>query len=124
MKGGYLKRADMTPAQVECFDLLCDVFHGEHHAPEVRAFGRGIRGSVYAGQMATYDFNYLTRLVILAHDRCIRAELVAGAPGRVGVALFKRHGRPGDIMSSHPTIEKAIADCRGATPPTAAEGRP
>ena len=120
-----LKRADMTPDQVECFDMLCDVFYGEHHAPEVKSFGRGIRGSVYCGQMATFDFDYLTRLVVMAHDRCIRVAVMQSGPGRVGVALWKRKGRYGSINERHPTMEDAIKRIRPAalaSAPTPAQG--
>jgi hypothetical protein len=109
----YLTRETMSPAQLDCFDMLCEVFYGEHHAPErIHAFGRGIKCSVYGGQLATFDFDYLTRLVILAHDRCIRVEVVQGAPGRVGLALFKRTEREGPMHSRHPTMEQAIANHR------------
>ncbi len=128
MKRKPLTRADMTPDQAECFDMLCDVFHGEHHAPEVREFGRGIRGTVYGGQLATFDFDYLTRLVVLAHDRCIRVEVMQGGPGRVGVALWKRKGRDGFISDRHPTIEDAIKRIRPARavpePASTASGLP
>lgn len=108
-----LTRQTMTEAQTACFDLLCEVFHGEHHAPDrVHAFGRGIKVSVYGSQLATFDFDYLTRLVVLAHDHCIRVEVVPSGPGRVGLALFKRAGRDGSTYDRHPTIEEAITRVR------------
>jgi hypothetical protein len=108
----------MTEAQVACLDLLCEVFHGEHHAPDrIFAFGRGIKCSVYGSQMATFDFDYLTRLVILAHDRCIRVEIVPSGPGRVGLALFKRNSRDGSTFERHPTMEQALAKFRTPTAP-------
>lgn len=104
-----LTRKTMSPEQLECFDLLCDLFYGEHHAPEtIHGFGKGIKCSVFGGHFATFDFDYLTRLVILAHDRCIRAELVPGGPGRIGIALFKRKGREGSINERHPTLAQAV----------------
>lgn len=108
-----LTRATMSEAQRNCFDLLCDLFHGEHHAPEqIYPFGQGIKCSVPDHQMATFDFNYLTRLVVLAHDRCIRVAVVASAPGRIGLVLFQRHGRTGMMYERHPTMEDAVNQIR------------
>lgn len=108
-----LSKAAMTEAQRECFGLLCEVFHGEHHAPDrIYAFGRGIKCSAESHRLSTFDFDYLTRLVVLAHDRCVRVEIVSSAPGRVGLVLHKRAGRDGSSYERHPTIEEAIVRIR------------
>lgn len=112
MKLQKINQSQMTPDQVECFGLLCDLMGGAHHVPDVFAFGRGIKVNIYSGYLSTFDFDYLTRLVVFAHDRCIRAEIVQGGPGRVGVALHRRHTREGDISKRHPTIEEAITRIR------------
>lgn len=86
-----LTKATMTEAQRACFELLCDVFHGEHHAPErIYAFGRGIKCNAESHRLSTFDFDYLTRLVVLAHDACVRVEIVSSGPGRIGLVLHKR----------------------------------
>lgn len=109
MSDTVIQRANMTPDQVECYELLCDLVGGDHHITgKVYGFGRGIRASVFSGQLSTFDFDMLTRLVLHAHDRCIRAELIASGPGRVGIALHKRHTREGTMSTRHPTIEQAI----------------
>lgn len=108
-----LTKADMTEAQRACFDLLCDVFHGEHHAPErVYAFGRGIKCNAESHRLSTFDFDYLTRLVVLAHDACVRVEIVSSGPGRIGLVLHKRAGRTGSSYDRHPTMEEAIERVR------------
>ena len=108
-----LTKADMTEAQRACFDLLCDVFHGEHHAPErIYAFGRGIKCNAESHRLSTFDFDYLTRLVVLAHDACVRVEIVSSGPGRIGLVLHKRAGRTGSSYDRHPTIEEAIERVR------------
>ena len=38
-----LTKTDMTEAQRACFDLLCDVFHGEHGTGAVSAGSRHSR---------------------------------------------------------------------------------
>lgn len=112
-KPPLLTRASMTEAQLACFDLLCKVFHGEHHAPDrIHPFGRGIKCSAESHRLSTFDFDYLTRLVVLAHDACVRVEIVSSAPGRIGLVLHKRASRSGDMFERHPTIEEAIANMR------------
>jgi len=99
----------MTDDQFECYMLLCGVFRGSHHLDgKVKEFGRGISMTVCGGKLATFDFDYLTRLVIRAHDKMIRVEIDAGGPRRVKVILHKRHTRDGRIIERHPTIEQAI----------------
>lgn len=108
-----LTKADMTEAQRACFDLLCDVFHGEHHAPErIYAFGRGIKCNAESHRLSTFDFDYLTRLVVLAHDACVRVEIVSSGPGRIGLVLHKRTSRTGSSYDRHPTMEEAIERVR------------
>lgn len=108
-----LTKATMTADQRACFDLLCKVFHGEHHAPErIYAFGRGIKCHAESHRLSTFDFDYLTRLVVLAHDACVRVEVVSSGPGRIGLVLHKRAGRTGSSYERHPTMEEAIERVR------------
>lgn len=108
---GELKRDKMTADQQACFDLLAEVFGGAHHVPKAVEWGYGIKVNVGSGRLATFDFNFLTRLVVLAHDRCIRAEICQGGPRMVGVALWKRQ-REGGMNQRHPTLEDAVASIR------------
>lgn len=111
-KAKQLKVSEMTGDQLECYGLLCCLFRGEHHFSSVYECGRtGLRCSVYQS-MATWDFNTLTRLVILCHDMCIRGEVHQGAPRSVGLSLWKRKGRTGVMYDRHPTLKEAIAMCR------------
>lgn len=104
-------RTPMTKEEAE--DFFSVLYFGKHHIPgDVKPFGRGWKINAYAGQLATYDYDALTRLVFLAHDRCIRVEIIQGAPGRVGVAIWKRHGRNGDMTDRHPTIKCALVNWR------------
>jgi len=88
------------------------IYHGEHHIPsDVKPHGRGWKIQAY-GDLATFDFDLLTRLVFLAHDRCIRVAIIPGGPGRVGVAIWKRYGRNGNFSERHPTIKCALVNWR------------
>jgi hypothetical protein len=66
---------------------------------------------VYDG-LSTFDFDYLTRLVVLAHDRCVRVAIVSSAPRRLGLTLHRRAGREGAMHERHPTIEEAVERMR------------
>lgn len=109
MRDKTLTRTQMSPDQVECLNLFSDLVGGDHHITgNVYECGRGIRVSIFSGTLATFDFDGLTRLVFLAHDRCIRVELISSGPSRVGIALHKRHTREGSSSQRHPTITEAL----------------
>jgi len=100
------KFVDVTVAQLRCLHLASDWLHGLHHAPDtVRPFcDDAIELVFHRGKtFATFDFDELTRLVFLAHDQCIRAE-IASAGMHLAVRLFARHTREGSTSSRHPTL--------------------
>lgn len=92
----------------EATQFFADLFGGEHHInAEVKEHGRGW-AIITSKDFATYDFNHLTKLVLLSHERCIRAEIDGcNKFGSIRIAIWKRQ-REGDIMKRHPTIEEAI----------------
>ena len=97
----------MTYEEAEAFFGI--IYYGKHHIPyPIKPWGYGWIISV-SGRMATFDFNDLTRLIFLAHDRCIRAEVIHGGPRRVRIAIWKRYKRDGSMMERHPTIEQALS---------------
>jgi hypothetical protein len=64
------------------------------------------------GSFSTCDYDDLTRMVFLAHDMCIRIEIVAATRGRVSLMLHPRHTRNGQMSKRHCTIETALANFR------------
>ena len=66
---------------------------------------------VYGG-LSTCDFDELTRLVILAHDRCIRVEVEAAAPKYLRLIFYKRRREPSAPARHHPTLEEAVTRIR------------
>lgn len=62
--------------------------------------------------LASWDFNHLTRLVIGAHDECIRVEVEPHGFGYLRINMWPRAGRTGSMFERHPSIEDAIADYR------------
>jgi len=67
--------------------------------------------------LATFDFNNLTKLVILCHDACIRLEIEPHTFDSMRFWFHRREGREGDITRRHPTIEQAIENARKAKGP-------
>lgn len=108
----------MTEDQFYCFQMLCDVMGGGNHlCGVVKPHSRGIELNTRHFYAATYDFDQLTKAVILAHDRCIRFEIAPSGPGMIKIVLFKRQ-REGRMFERHPTIEEAIATHRKPTDST------
>lgn len=75
-------------------------------------WGSGVAFVVYCDGWSTFDFSQLTRLVISAHDHCVRVEVAPRAPNYMRVAIHQRKGREGSMYERHPTIEQAIKDFR------------
>lgn len=62
--------------------------------------------------LATFDRGFLTELVVLCHDRCIRLSIEARARRYLTLQFHKRR-RTGGLGERHPTIEQAVASIRG-----------
>jgi len=110
-----------TPGQSDCIDLFCDLVGGAHNlnGSFINLGGNGVCIS-QKRSFATYDDNWLTKLVFMAHDRCIRVELQAAGHGITRVILFKR-GRDGSLMERHPTLEQALEHYRSSAIGTPAQ---
>jgi hypothetical protein len=108
----------MNNDQWESAQLLRDLFHGWHHLPgDIKQSGsRAIHINIRGGNLSTFDYNNLTVLVVLAHDRMIRAEICSSGPGMVKLMLHKRHQRVGDMALRHPTLADAVASIRKSHP--------
>jgi hypothetical protein len=97
---------DMSEAEAR--EFFATFFFGEHHIPgKLRPWGDGWYVRTHA-DLSTFDFDGLSRLVFLAHDRCVRVEVTASGPGHLAIAITKRV-REGAMYERHPTLEHAIA---------------
>lgn len=84
------------------------LYGGQHHIPsEVKEFGYGW-SVIHRGTMATYDFSELTRLVVLAHEMCIRAEISQGGPRGLKISIWKRDPEGDSMCTRHPNLEDNI----------------
>lgn len=62
--------------------------------------------------LATYDDNLLTRLVVLAHDACIRLTIEPCSRVSLTLLFHPRIGPTGHTFERHPTLESAAKDVR------------
>lgn len=110
----YYRKEWMTEDQWKCACFLSDMFGGFHHVNgEIKQCGTGIHANLSNGNWcATYDFNTLTKAVVMAHDRMVRFEICPSGPGMLKLRLWQRHSREGNMAARHPTIEDAIVGIR------------
>jgi hypothetical protein len=102
----------MQMTQQEATDFFSDLFGGEHHLPSpVKEHGMGWCVT-FRNDFATYDFNTMTRFVIMCHDKCVRGEVQPAGP-MLKLAIHKRTTREWKMNERHPTIEQAVANHRG-----------
>jgi hypothetical protein len=62
-------------------------------------------------EIATFDFDSMTRLVFLCHDYAIRCSAHGVGPGYTRL-MFHQRQREGHMAQRHPTIEQALAEYR------------
>lgn len=96
----------------EAEEFFSQIYFGKHHIPgKIKPFGPGWCIN-HLGELATFDFSQLTRLVFLAHDACIRVSIMNSGPQMVKIALHKRNSREGSMCERHPAIEQALTKWR------------
>lgn len=113
-----LKR-QLSEFQRRAVDLLCrsqgcgpyDL--GTTFERAVWEYGLGVRFVLYRPNLATFDGAGLTRLVIGAHEECIRVEIEPVNFKYLSICMWPRQGREGEMWFRHPTIEQAVESYRG-----------
>lgn len=102
----------MEMTKQEATDMFSLLFNGEHHIPsDIKEFGPGFYVS-YRGDMATFDFNQLTKMVVLAHDKCYRFSIAPNGPMALKIIIHKREGREGSMTKIHPELEEHVKTIR------------
>jgi len=89
----------------EFFSIL---FKGKHHIPSTLKPEGETGWSVTCSTLCSWDDDFLTRLVFLSHDMCVRSEVSGSRPPRVKISIFPREGRSGSWSKTHPSIEQAL----------------
>ena len=92
--------------------ILSLTYHGLYNVPgKIKYDELFIEVSVTEG-LSTFDFDKLTRLVVGAHDLCVRLVIKASGPRLVKLYFTSGRNRTGLIQDRHPTIEEAIEQIR------------
>lgn len=65
---------------------------------------KGAISIVYRRDLATHDFDRLTRLVLAAHAHCVRVEIEPCSPQAVRIIFWPRDHDAKENMSRHPTL--------------------
>ena len=104
----------MNEDQAECYFMLCDLYGGDHHVyGKVKDGGvGGITVCTGNGRFSTFDFDLLTKAVLMAHNRMIRFEICPANGTLLRLHFSKRHVREGRMHKRHPTIQEAIQNIR------------
>jgi hypothetical protein len=97
-------------------DVLAGAFGGLHHTDALQQWKKKdycetrCIDYLHRMELATFDSNHLTRLVVLCHDKGLRLSI---SPHKFYLLEFKfsnRMGRRhGQIYPRHPTIEQAVS---------------
>lgn len=95
--------------QQKAIDFFSQFYGGEHHIPRsgITKWGNGWMVKHDRGELATYDFTELTRLVLMAHERCYRVGVAPHNTNTLKICIWERQ-REGGMCDRHPTIEQAI----------------
>lgn len=104
--------AEPLPFEERAEALLSRVFGGMHHVHSLKKqpAPNAYWTCIHSGDLATYDCDHLTMLILGAHEYMLRVSITNGGPRALKIWVFPRHGRDGCTMSRrHPDIQTAIA---------------
>lgn len=76
--------------------------------------GRGV-AVIWKRELATFDFDQLTRLVFLCHEARIRCQVESAGPRMMRLAFWQRV-HAGDVAVRHPNLDEAVAAFRQYLP--------
>lgn len=107
----------MSPLGIAAANLLGDVFQGIYHidTPQFRGVAWNDPNCITVpinNSLCTVDFDHLTRLVVLAHDRMIRVDIQGQCAGWLRLLFHQRHSRTGERFERYETIEDHAAMLR------------
>ena len=100
----------LTKDQRFCADMLAEWAGGYPHLPKIKLCGQGVETNFY-GDLSTFDYDRLTRLVLLAHRDFVRIQLKSSGPGLVKIMAHRRRPKQDDdcIWDYHPSLDDLIS---------------
>jgi hypothetical protein len=91
------------------FSLL---YKGEHHIPRSGLTEyNGCWSVCDSNDMSTWDYDFLTRLVLLSHKYAIRTE-IRPAMRYIRIIITKRDPTSKNIFEGHPTLTDLAERCK------------
>lgn len=94
----------MTKERATMF--FAEFYNGEHHFPgELKQHGTGW-AMHHRADLASWDYNSLTRLVVMAHDEFIRVSILPCRHDMVKVVIHPR--AKGWTHNDHPALDEHI----------------
>lgn len=119
----------MSPFGKNVAQIIGTVWRGIYHLPQGSYIHERtkwddptfIRVVIPDNGLATWDFDNLTKLVVLCHDYCIRVQIDCAGMKNINLRFHRRKGREGGMAERHPTIEQAIHDPENNWRPTKEE---
>ena len=115
----------LTPFQARVVDIMGMVGGGIYNAPICQPQsidwtygGRGV-SLMWNREMASFDFDQLTLLVLCCHEARIRVEITSGGPKRLRLSFWQRVSptENPNMACYHPSIDEAVARFREYLPP-------
>ena len=109
-------KVDLSPLGEKVADILGTAWRGIYHIQrEVLhkrvEWGNTNRiGVVVRGDLATFDFDHLTTLVVLAHDKAVRVSVEGRSSWGHLLLTFSPRQREGGTWERHPTMDAATAN--------------
>lgn len=107
----------MSPLGIAVADLLGEVFAGIYHIDD-SVLERVDWADDYVmivrlthQSLSTCDNDYLTRLVVLSHDCCLRLDIRASSKDNLRL-MFHQRKRTGSLFERIPTMEEHLAHIR------------
>lgn len=98
-----------TQNKQRCYDMLVEFVGREHHLGRLSHFGYGLRMTTQM-DLATFDSNQLTRLVVLAHKHLCRVAIDPAGPMRLAIRVWARKAE-GCLIVRHPSLVDLIEFC-------------
>lgn len=94
----------LSEDQVYCKEVLAELFGGDHHLNVVKPHGYGIIMRTFGGDISTYDFDMMTRMVIAAHKNCVRIGISPASPRDLAITVHRRNPSAVQMNQRHPTL--------------------
>ena len=107
-------KGEMSPLGIAVANLLGEMVRGIYHLDVNKVDWSEQRRLVVnldkygSRRLSTWDWDELTRLVLLCHDRALRVELKPCNFRIIRLIFSQRTCRTGDFCTLHPTAEEAL----------------